>query len=53
MSSTIPWRRSSYEKRDSRATLEVAGRLGPDARVVTLVADTGLEYLSPDVFRRS
>lgn len=27
------------------------GRLGPRATVVTLMADTGLEYLSTDVYR--
>jgi cysteine synthase A len=35
------------------AALEVAKRLGPDALVVTLMADTGLKYLSTDVFRRA
>jgi cysteine synthase A len=33
------------------AALEVAERLGPDARVVTLLADSGLKYLSTDVYR--
>ena len=33
------------------AALQVAERLGPRARVVTLMADTGLKYLSTDVFR--
>jgi cysteine synthase A len=32
------------------AALEVAKRLGPDATVVTLMIDTGLKYLSTDVF---
>jgi hypothetical protein len=27
-------------------------RLGPDAKVVTLMADSGLKYLSTDVYRR-
>jgi cysteine synthase A len=33
------------------AALEKAERLGPDARVVTLLADSGLKYLSTDVYR--
>jgi cysteine synthase A len=32
------------------AALEVAGRLGPGATVVTLMADTGLKYLNTDVY---
>jgi cysteine synthase A len=35
------------------AALRVAGRLGPGRRVVTLLADSGLKYLSTDLFRRS
>jgi cysteine synthase A len=35
------------------AALRVAERLGPDATVVTLMADSGLKYLSTDVYRRS
>jgi cysteine synthase A len=34
------------------AALEVAARLGPGAKVVTLMADSGLKYLSTDVYRR-
>jgi cysteine synthase len=34
------------------AAIQVAARLGPGARVVTLMADSGLKYLSTDVFRR-
>jgi len=34
------------------AALGVAGRLGPDATVVTLMADSGLKYASTDVYRR-
>ncbi len=34
------------------ASLRVAERLGPGARVVTLMADSGLKYLSTDVYRR-
>jgi cysteine synthase A len=33
------------------AAIRVAERLGPDARVVTLLADSGLKYLSSDVYR--
>jgi cysteine synthase len=32
------------------ASLEVGQRLGPDARVVTLMVDSGLRYLSTDLF---
>jgi cysteine synthase len=34
------------------AAIEVGKRLGPGARVVTLMVDSGLKYLSTDVFRR-
>ena len=34
------------------AAIRVGERLGPDARVVTLFADSGLKYLSTDVYRR-
>jgi cysteine synthase A len=34
------------------AALQVAERLGSDATVVTLMADSGLKYLSTDVYRR-
>jgi len=33
------------------AALKVAERLGPGARVVTLMVDSGLKYLSTDVYR--
>ncbi len=33
------------------ASIQIAERLGPDATVVTLMADSGLKYLSTDVFR--
>ncbi len=33
------------------AALRVAARLGPDATVVTLLCDSGLKYLSTDVYR--
>ena len=33
------------------AAIQVAERLGPDARIVTLMADSGLKYLSTDVHR--
>jgi cysteine synthase A len=32
------------------AAIQVAGRLGPDAKVVTLMVDSGLKYLSTDVY---
>ena len=35
------------------AATRVAEQLGPDATVVTLMADSGLKYLSTDVYRRS
>jgi cysteine synthase A len=35
------------------AAIQVGERLGPGARVVTLMADSGLKYLSTDVYRRS
>ena len=33
------------------AALRIAARLGPDATVATIVVDSGLRYLSTDVFR--
>ena len=33
------------------AAIEVARRLGPEAKVVTLMADSGLKYLNTDVYR--
>ena len=33
------------------AAVQVAERLGPDCRVATLMCDTGLKYLSTDVFK--
>ncbi len=33
------------------AAIQVAERLGPGAKVVTLMADSGLKYLSTDVYR--
>jgi cysteine synthase len=35
------------------AALRVARSLGPDATVVTIIVDSGLRYLSTDVFRES
>jgi cysteine synthase A len=32
------------------AAIQVAERLGPDAKVVTLMADSGLKYLNTDVY---
>jgi cysteine synthase A len=34
------------------AAIRVAERLGPEAKVVTLMADSGLKYLNSDVYRR-
>jgi cysteine synthase len=34
------------------AALKVAERLGPDATVVTLMVDSGLKYMSTDVFKK-
>ena len=34
------------------AAIRIARRLGPGARVVTLMVDSGLKYLSTDVYRR-
>jgi len=34
------------------AAIRVAERLGPDARVLTLMADSGLKYLNTDVYKR-
>jgi cysteine synthase A len=33
------------------AAIQVAGRLGPRAKVVTLMVDSGLKYLSTDVYK--
>jgi len=35
------------------AALRVAERLGPDATVVTLMIDSGLKYMSTDLYRRN
>ncbi len=35
------------------AAIRLAEQLGPGARVVTLMADSGLKYLSTDVYRRT
>jgi cysteine synthase A len=35
------------------AAIQVAEQLGPQAKVVTLMADSGLKYLSTDIYRRS
>lgn len=34
------------------AAIQIAGRLGPDATVVTLMVDSGLKYLNTDVYRK-
>jgi cysteine synthase A len=35
------------------AAIRIAERLGPDASVVTLIIDSGMKYLSTDVFKRA
>ena len=35
------------------AAIGIGARLGPDATVVTLLADSGLKYLNTDVYRRA
>jgi cysteine synthase A len=35
------------------AAIRVAQRLGPGATVVTILCDSGLRYLSTDVYRRA
>ena len=35
------------------AAIQVAERLGPQAKVVTLVVDSGLKYLSTDVYKKA
>lgn len=37
---------------NATASLRVAERLGPEATVVTLMVDSGLRYLSTDLFRK-
>jgi cysteine synthase A len=32
--------------------IQAGGQLGPEATVVTLLVDSGLKYLSTDVYRR-
>ena len=34
------------------AALQVAGRLGPNSKIVTLMVDSGLKYLSTEVYKR-
>jgi cysteine synthase len=34
------------------AAIRIAERLGPDAKIVTLMVDSGLKYLSTDVYKR-
>lgn len=35
------------------AAIQVAQRLGPNSKVVTLMADSGLKYMNTDVYRKS
>ncbi|MFA7229001.1 MAG: pyridoxal-phosphate dependent enzyme, partial [Melioribacteraceae bacterium] len=34
------------------AAIQLGERLGPDARIVTLMADSGLKYMSTDVYKK-
>jgi cysteine synthase A len=34
------------------AAIQIGRRLGPEATIVTLLADSGLKYLNTDVYRR-
>jgi cysteine synthase A len=34
------------------AAIEVARRLGPEAKIATLMVDSGLKYLSTDVYKK-
>jgi cysteine synthase A len=34
------------------AAIQVAKRMGPNAHIVTLMADSGLKYLSTDVYAK-
>ena len=34
------------------AAIQVAKRLGPEAKVVTLMVDSGLKYLNTDLYRK-
>jgi cysteine synthase A len=34
------------------AAIQIAERLGPEARIATLMVDSGLKYLSTDVYRK-
>lgn len=34
------------------ASIEIAKRLGPDAKIATLMVDSGLKYLSTDVYKK-
>jgi cysteine synthase A len=35
------------------AAIQIAASLGPEANVVTLMADSGLKYLNTDVYRKA
>ena len=35
------------------AAIRVAERLGPSSKIVTLMVDTGLKYLSTDLYRKA
>ena len=34
------------------AAIRAAERLGPDAKIVTMMVDSGLKYLSTDLYRK-
>ena len=34
------------------AAIKVAEQLGPDAKIVTIMVDSGLKYLSTDVYKK-
>jgi len=40
------------DARCSESAIRAAERLGPDANVVTLMVDSGLKYLSTDVYKK-
>jgi len=48
-SATHPW--FDFASANVVAAIQVARRLGPEARVVTLMADSGLKYMSTDLYR--
>ncbi len=55
MTRRLAWEEALFAGTSSGANVvaasQVAERLGPDAKVVTLMADSGLKYLSTDVYK--